>query len=58
MVTYLLLKLKALDDGRQLVQDLVSLLMVLDLSSDKLCEVAEGLRGVENLVMRNVSIGR
>lgn len=56
MTTYLLLKLKTLDDRSQLAQDLVGLLMVFNLSGDKLCEVAEGFRGIKNLVMRMLAM--
>jgi hypothetical protein len=47
--TYLLLNLETLDDRSQLVQDLVSFFVILNLSSDKLCEVAKGFGGVQNL---------
>lgn len=48
-VTCLLLDLQAIDDGRELAEDLVRLLVVLHLGSDELGEVAERLRGVEDL---------
>ena len=47
--THLLFDLQLLDDGCQLGQNLVCLLVVLELGGDELSEVAEGLRCVEDL---------
>lgn len=47
--TNFLLGLKSLNDGRELTQQLVSLLVVLDLGGDELSQVTKGLGGVQNL---------
>ena len=47
--THLLFDLQLLDDGCQLGQNLVCLLVVLELGGDEFSEVAERLGGVENL---------
>jgi hypothetical protein len=49
MSTHLLLNLQLVDDWRQLRQNLVCLLVVFKLGGDKVGEVAEGLRCVEDL---------
>lgn len=49
--TYFLFGLQALDNRCELGEDLVGLLVVLDLSVDKLGEVAKGLRGIQNLYL-------
>lgn len=49
MTTHLLLDLQLVHDGRQLSQDLVRALVVLELRGDQVREVAEGLGGVEDL---------
>ena len=46
----LLFNLQALDGGGELAEDLVGLLVVLDLSCDKLGKVAQRLGGVDDLV--------
>lgn len=48
-MTYFLLSLQALNDGSELLQDLVGLLVVLNLGGDELRKVAQGLGGVEDL---------
>lgn len=48
--THFLLSLQALNDGGELGQHLVRLLVVLDLSSNKLGKVSQGLGRVKNLV--------
>jgi hypothetical protein len=45
-----LLRLEALDNGGELGENLVCLLVVLNLSGDKFGKVAQGLRCVKNLV--------
>ena len=47
---YFLLSLQTVNDGRELAQDLVCLLVVLHLSSDELGKVAKGLGCIENLM--------
>lgn len=49
MATHLLLDLELINDGRQLRQDLVSLLVVLELRGDKVRKVTERLRGIKDL---------
>ncbi len=49
MTTHLLLHLKLIDDRRQLAQDLVGFLVILELGSDQLGEVAKRFRRVEDL---------
>ena len=44
-----MIDLKALDDGRKLAEDVVGLLVELGLRREQLGQVAERLRGVENL---------
>ena len=51
-VACLLLHLQAINNGRRLAQDLLSLLVVLDLGGDQLSEVTEGLGGIEDLPIR------
>ena len=48
-MAHLLLRLQAVDDGSELAQGLVSLLVILDLGSDEVGQVAKRLRGVEDL---------
>lgn len=48
-MTYFLFGLEALDNGGKLGEDLVGLLVVLDLSGNKLGKVAQGVGGVKNL---------
>ena len=48
--THLLFDLQLVHDGRQLGQNLVRLLVVLELGGDEVGEVAQGLGGVEDLV--------
>ena len=48
-VASLLLHLQPIHDRRQLAQDLVGLLVELELRGDEIGQVAEGLRGVEDL---------
>lgn len=48
-MTYFLLGLQALDDGSELLEGLGGLLVVLDLSGDKLGEVAQRLGRVKDL---------
>lgn len=48
--TNLLLDLQAVHDRGKLAQDLVGLLVILNLGSDEIGEVAEGLRGVKDLM--------
>lgn len=50
MSTHLLFHLQLLDDGSQLGQDVVGLLVVFELGGDEFGEVAEWLGGVEDLV--------
>lgn len=50
MSTHLLFHLQLLDDGSQLGQDVVGLLVVFELGGDEFGEVAERLGGVEDLV--------
>lgn len=50
MSTHLLFNLQLLDNGSQLGQDVVCLLVVFELGGDKFGEVAERLGGVEDLV--------
>lgn len=45
----LLLDLEAVNDGRQVAEDLEGFLVELKLRSDQIRKVAEGLGGVENL---------
>lgn len=47
--TYFLLGLEALNKRGKLAEDLSSLLVVFDLSSDELRQVAQRLGGVKNL---------
>ena len=47
--TYLLINLQAINNGRKLAHDLVSLLVVLHLGSDELSKVAKRLRGIKDL---------
>jgi hypothetical protein len=49
VTTHLLLNLQLVDDRRQLRENLVSLLMVLELCGNEVREVAERLGGVEDL---------
>ena len=49
VATHLLLNLQLIYDGRQLRQNLVSLLVELELRGDEVREVAERLGGVEDL---------
>jgi hypothetical protein len=56
MATHLLLDLQLIYYGSQLRQDLVCLLMVFELGSDEVREVAEGFGGVEDLVVVNYDI--
>lgn len=51
-VSSLLFNLKSLNDGGELAENLVGLLMVLDLGGNELRKVAEGLGGVEHLLTR------
>lgn len=48
-VTYFLLGLQALDDGGELLKDLIGLLVVFNLSGDELGEVAQGFGRVKDL---------
>ena len=48
-MTYFLFGLQALNDGGELREDLVGLLVVLDLGRDQLRQVAQRLGRVENL---------
>jgi hypothetical protein len=48
--THFLLRLEALDNGGELGENFVCLLVVLNLSGDKFGKVAQGLRCVENLI--------
>ena len=48
-VASLLLDLQAINHRRQLAQNLISFLVVFELSSNEVCEVAKGLRGIEDL---------
>ena len=50
MSTHLLFNLQLFNNGSQLRQDLVRLLVVLELGSDEVGKVAEGLGSVENLI--------
>lgn len=56
--TCLLLDLQALNGWRKLAEDLVGLLVVLHLGSDELSEVAERLRGIQNLWKVSKSFAR
>lgn len=49
MSTHLLFDLQLVHDGSQLGQNLVGFLVVFELGSDEVGEVAEGLGGVEDL---------
>lgn len=49
MATHLLFDLQLVDDGSQFREDLVCLLVVLELGSDEVREVAERFGGVEDL---------
>ena len=49
MSTHLLFDLQLVDNGRQLRQDLVCLLVVFELGSDEIGKVAEGFGSVEDL---------
>jgi hypothetical protein len=48
-VTYFLLGLQALDDRGELLENLVGLLVVFNLSSDELGQIAQRLGGVKDL---------
>lgn len=48
--THFLLSLQTLNNGCELAQHLVGLLVVLDLGGDELGQVAEGLRGIKDLI--------
>lgn len=48
-MAYFLLGLQTLDDGSQLGEDLVGLLVIVNLGGDELRQVAKGLRRVQNL---------
>lgn len=48
-VASLLLDLQAINHRRQLAQDLISLLVVFELSSNEVCKVAKGLGGIKDL---------
>jgi hypothetical protein len=50
-MAYFLLRLQALNDRSELLEDLSRLLVILDLGSDKLGDVAQRLGRVENLFM-------
>ena len=47
--THFLLSLQALDDGHELAEGFLGLLVVLDLGGDKLGQMTQGLGGVQNL---------
>lgn len=48
--THFLLRLKTLNDGGELSKNFICLLVILNLSGDKLGKVAQGLRCVEDLI--------
>lgn len=50
VTTHLLLHLKLIDDRRQLAEDLVGFLVILELSGDQLGEVAKWFRRIEDLI--------
>ena len=50
--THLLFDLQLVHDGSQLGQNLVGFLVVFELGGDEVGEVAEGLGGVEDLVVK------
>ncbi len=56
--TCLLFDLQPVNDGCQLAQNLVGLLVVLHLGGDQLGEVAQGLGGVEDLLLKAGSVSR
>jgi hypothetical protein len=51
MTTYFLLNLQLINNWGELRQNLVCLLVVFELCCNQIREVAEGLGGVENLVV-------
>lgn len=56
MSTHLLFDLQLIHNGRQLRQNLVSLLVVFELGSDEIGEVAEGFGGIEDLGLQLASV--
>jgi hypothetical protein len=56
MSTHLLFDLQLVHDRRQLREDLVSLLVVFELSGDEIGKVAERFGGVEDLVSTSAYI--
>lgn len=48
-LSYLMLDLQAINNRRQLAEDLVRLLVEFELSGDQVRQVAERLRGIEGL---------
>lgn len=48
--TYFLLNLEAVNDGRELGQNLVGFLVKLKLRGDEICQVAQGLGSIKDLV--------
>lgn len=51
-ITYLLLDLQSIYDRTKLCEDLLGLLVVFDLGSNEIREVAKGLRSIKNLSKR------
>jgi hypothetical protein len=53
-IAYLLLDLERVHGGSELTQDLVGLLVELQLGSDQIGQVAQGLGGIKDLVEQGV----
>jgi hypothetical protein len=57
VATHLLLNLQLIDNGRQLGENLVCLLMVLELCGDEIRKIAERFGGVKDLESQSANIG-